>query len=70
MTQHVNLFALSVFKNGFSYPRFTHTHTHIRYRVPDMLVGVNHAAAGTDGNKFYVFGGRTLTANQLGAPHP
>jgi N-acetylneuraminic acid mutarotase len=33
------------------------------YQVPDLLVGVNHAAAGTDGNKLYVFGGRDTRAN-------
>lgn len=32
----------------------------------DMLVGVNHQAAGTDGEKFYIFGGRVEETNRPG----
>ena len=34
-------------------------------KFPNMLVGVNHQAAGTDGEKMYVFGGRTNIRNEL-----
>lgn len=35
--------------------------------VTDMPVGVDHAAAGTDGSKMYIFGGRALGRNVPGA---
>ena len=35
------------------------------FPVPRLLVGVNHAASGSDGTRLYVFGGRVVTANVL-----
>jgi len=35
-------------------------------RMASMIVGVNHQAAGTDGKKMYIFGGRTLNENMPG----
>ena len=35
------------------------------YRVPDIPIGCNHAASGSDGKKLYVFGGRTTPANTI-----
>ena len=40
--------------------------TRVWTRFASMLVGVNHQAAGTDGKKMYIFGGRTLKYNGPG----